>query len=94
MERYISFPLFSEIMAYAKYKDWFSGQYRKEHREILENFHRELGELQTKYKEEIESIEKGRVDLNEKVKKELGENYSLLDICPSSGRVLREKVKY
>ena len=47
--------------------------------------------LKKEQHKEWEAIERLKLELEEEIKQELGEQYSLLDICPYSGRLLREK---
>lgn len=90
-ERCISFLLLARIRLFDKLKKKMSQEFSLKARKALEEYHGKMDAIKGEQHQEWEAIDLVKLELEEEIKKELGEQYSLLDICPYSGRVLREK---
>lgn len=90
-QRHISFLLFARIKLFDKLRQRMSQEFSLKARKALEEYHSKIDVLRSEQQKEWEAINTIKEELEEEIKKELGEQYSLLDICPYSGRVIREK---
>lgn len=90
-ERYISFLLMARLKLFDKTRKKLCQEFSLKARKALEAYQGEMDALKREQHKEWEAIERLKVELEEDLKRELGEQYSLLDVCAYSGRVLREK---
>lgn len=90
-QRHISFLLLARIKLFDKLRQRMSQEFSLKARKVLEEYHSKIDALKSEQHQEWEAINTLKVELEAEIKKELGEQYSLLDICPYSGRVIREK---
>lgn len=90
-ERYVSFLLLARLKLYDKTRNKLSQEFSLKARKALEDYRSRMDELKKEQLKEWEAIEILKLELEDEIKREIGEQYSLLDICSYSGRVLREK---
>ena len=81
-QRHISFLLLARIKLFDKLRLRMSQEFSLKARKVLEEYHSKIDALKSEQHQEWEAINTSR--WNWKKKKELGEQYSLLDICPYS----------
>jgi len=89
--RYLSFPLMARIKLYHKIKRKTHQEFSLKTRKALEDYHHQVDLIREEMKEELEAIDRLKIELEEDLQKEIGRQYTLLDICPHSGRILRNK---
>ncbi len=89
--RYISFLLLARLRLFDKIRNRLSQEFSLKARKALEDYRTKIDEFKNEQLKEWEAIEIIKMELEEDIKTEMGEQYSLLDICPHSGKVLREK---
>ncbi len=90
-ERYVNFLLLARLKLFDKTRNKLSQEFSLKARKALEEYQNKMDALKKEHYKEWEAIESIKLELEEAIKNELGEQYSLLDICYYSGKVLREK---
>ncbi len=90
-EKCLSFLLLARLRLFDRTRNKMSQEFSLKARKALEEYQIKMDALKKEQHKEWEAIERLKLELEEEIKQELGEQYSLLDICPYSGRLLREK---
>ena len=89
--RYLSFLLMARLKLFEKVRRGVEQEFSLKARKALAEYHYQMELIKAEIKEEREALEKLKEELEKEIKNELGQRYSLLDVCPHSGRVLRNK---
>jgi len=90
-DKYLSFPLMARLKLYDKTKKKIHQEFSLKARKALEDYYYQMDIIKNEMKEELDAIDRLKIELEDDVQQEIGEQYSLLDTCPHSGKVLRHK---
>ena len=90
-DRHVSFPLMARLRLFEKMRRKVNQEFSLRTKKALEDYHYKVDLIKSEMQAEREAIHKLREELEKEVRQEIGEQYSLNDICLYSGKILRNK---